>query len=76
MEQLLIQLLSHGPIGLVAAIALWFAWSKDKEIKRLYHRMISKEEKRAEWMSKLFSEVNQTVRVVGMLHDKGEDEED
>lgn len=64
MEQLIIMLLGHGPIGFVAAIALWFAWKKDQEVKKLYGRMISREEKRAQWVHEIFSEVNQTVRML------------
>lgn len=76
MEQLLIALLGHGPIGLVAAIALWFAWKKDQEVKKLYHRMISREEKRAQWVHEIFSEVNRTVRMLQTGSDSEEEEED
>lgn len=73
MEDLIAQLLGHGPIGLVAAIALWFAYSKDKEVKKLYNKMISREEKRAQWVASIFTETNKTVR---MLQSHTSDEED
>ena len=73
MEQLIMTLLGHGPIGLVAAVALYFAYKKNQEVKELYTKILSWEEKRATWVSDLFSELNKTVRMLTGHEDEEED---
>lgn len=34
-EQLFTQLIGHGPIGVLAAVCLYIAWRKDREVKTL-----------------------------------------
>lgn len=74
MEDLITQLLGNGPIGLVAAISLYFAYQKDKEVKALYEQMVQREEKKTEWMTEIYRSVDATVRLL-KEHVPGQDNE-
>ena len=59
----------YGLPGLVAAAALWFAWRKDKQyidlqtqVREIYERMISKEERQQEKYYELALETSSVIK--------------
>lgn len=64
MEPILTELISTGPIGIIAAIAIWIAWKKDKQVDVLYQRLAEKSEKMVEKYSILGSELNSTLQAL------------
>lgn len=64
-------LLSHGPIGLVAVIALYFAWTKDKEVKALNDARIAESraatDKLLDVVGKVYASVDQLSTVADKL---------
>ena len=75
MEEILFGFVKQGGFGLIAAIALWVAITKDKQVAALYDRLEAKSEKYLEQHLQLEKELKETV---GALADalEMEDEED
>jgi len=64
MESLIGDLVSHGPIGLLAAIAIWAYWKKDKQASALYRRLESRAEQMVDRYHTLGTETNETLKAL------------
>jgi len=64
MDAILTQLASHGPIGLIAALALWAYFKKDKQASALYRRLESRAEQMVDRYHLLGSETNETLKAL------------
>lgn len=64
METLLQALGASGPIGIIAAIAIYVAWKKDQQIDELNAAMLTMQEKMLDRYHLAIAEVNKAVRVL------------
>lgn len=64
MDTLLQGLAASGPIGIIAAIAIFVAWKKDQQIDELNKAMLTMQEKMLDRYHLAISEVNKAVRVL------------
>lgn len=64
MDTFLSQFASHGPIGLVAALALWAYFRKDKQVDMLYRRLECKGEQMVERYHLLGTETVETLKTL------------
>jgi len=69
MEGLLLGLVKQGVFAVVAALAFWFAWRKDKQVAALYDRLEKKSEKYVEKYSELAKELNDTTTALAKALD-------
>ncbi len=58
---ILLEILRQTGLAGIAAIAIWFAIRKDKQVTRLYDRLEAKTEKYLEKYTTLSTELNETV---------------
>jgi len=61
METVLIEIAKQGGFAFVAALAIWFALKKDRQVSQLYDRLERKSEKYVEKYQALSRELNDTV---------------
>lgn len=47
-DKLIASLIEHGPIGVVAAVSLWWAIKKDRQVASMTKRLVEKAEKDAD----------------------------
>lgn len=64
MDELLKQLAASGPLGIVAAIAMWVAYKKDQQLQALYAKMFDNANKERELTNTLARELSRTVGVI------------
>lgn len=64
MDQLISLLGNHGPMGLVAAVALWWAWKKDRQVSALTRRLIEKSEKDGDKYHQFALEATNTMKAL------------
>ena len=64
MDTFLSQFASHGPIGLIAALALWAYFKKDRQVSTLYRRLEAKGEKMVERYHLLGTETVETLKAL------------
>ena len=62
METLLGELVKQGLLGLLAAISLWWAWKKDRQMHILYRRWLEKTERQTTKYHELATEVTETIK--------------
>jgi hypothetical protein len=61
MESILIEIAKQGGFAFIAAVSLWFALKKDRQVSQLYDRLERKSEKYVEKYTDLSRELNDTV---------------
>ena len=64
MDELLTQLGASGPIGVIAAIAIWVAWRKALMVAELYEKMLARTEKDRELSKALAEELSKMVQTL------------
>jgi Tfp pilus assembly protein PilE len=63
-DELLRQLAAFGPGGVIAAIAIYTAWHKDKQLQAANTAMLSMQERMLERYYAAINETNATVRAL------------
>jgi hypothetical protein len=76
MDELLRQLAASGPIGIIAAIAIFIAWKKDQQLKALYERTLEKLEADRDRNYRTLKELNQTVGALAEYEANGQEDTD
>lgn len=63
--------MDQGVLGAVAAIAIFIAWKKDKQVTALYKRLENKSEKSSEKYHNLADELGKTMEsILSRFRDK------
>jgi hypothetical protein len=62
MDKLLEQLAASGPLGIIAALAIWVAWKKDQELKSVNALLLTKTELFLDRYHKLGYELKLTLK--------------
>lgn len=70
MDELLRQLAAFGPGGLIAAIAIYIAWHKDKQVQDANKAMIAMQ---ATILDKYHGAINETNATIRALADRDEE---
>ena len=73
---ILTELIASGPIGLIAAIAIWTAYKKDRQLQFLYERTLKREEQRGKRDRLVMDELNQTLIALTEHADTHEGDDD
>lgn len=55
-------LIEHGPIGIVAAIAVIAAWQKDRQVTKVYETLVAKMENITATLSQVSSEMRIVIQ--------------
>jgi len=63
MEELL-KLLAQGPVGIIAALAIWVAWKKDQQLKSLYENTLVRSEKMLDRYHMAVASLNETLHTL------------
>lgn len=63
-DQILSKFAEHGITGLVAALALWVAWKKDRQVTELQTRLTAQAEKNAEKYHEYAMEQRDTMKAL------------
>jgi hypothetical protein len=69
-DELLRQLAAFGPGGVIAAISIYTAWHKDKQLQAANTSMLAMQERMLERYYEAINETNATVRA--LVDDTGE----
>lgn len=63
-DPILQKFLEHGILGLIAALAIFVAWKKDRMVHALQDRLIEKTEKDADKYYQFATEMNNTMKAL------------
>lgn len=64
MDEILRILAENGVGGVIAAIAIWVAWQKDKQVTTLWGQLVAKSDAMRERYHTLASELNATLEAL------------
>lgn len=64
LDEIFRQLASHGPIGVVAIIAIYVAYRKDQEYGKIVERMLAMQARQLELYHGAIHEVNKTIQAL------------
>jgi hypothetical protein len=64
MDEILRVLAEHGIAGVIAAIAIWIAWQKDKQVTSLWGQLVAKSDAMRERYHTLATELNATLEAL------------
>jgi hypothetical protein len=64
MESLFSELAKSGPFGVITALAIWYAWMKDKQLRELYESTLKRVETMNERYHTALGETATTIRAL------------
>lgn len=72
MEQLLTELAKSGPFGVITALSLWYAWTKDKQLRKLYEDSLTRTEALNERYHTTLAETSKTIQALTQFEADGD----